>query len=250
MSAQIDTVALARRITILDEIGVGPLWFRRDTVFAEAPVAASALASEPAVSVSARMPAPAPVPVSAAPSAPTLARPKPVAPMQSPSVDAAWDDGAMHAGMASAPVKTVLTLCTSVNVSNPGRYLFIARASSVQGSEELFDNILLALGMQREAGAQQGDLASLAAQIAAQRPSALIAMGPAVALQLLDAQNTGDDNASFESLRGRMHRLGELPLLVTYDATHLLRDPRDKRKAWDDLCLLTRLQAADVIDPA
>jgi hypothetical protein len=169
--------------------------------------------------------------------------------MQSPSSDAAWDDGAIHAGMASAPVKTVLTLCTSVDVSNAGRYLFIARASSVQGSEELFDNILLALGMQREAGAQ-GDLANLTAQIAAQRPSALIAMGPTVALPLLDAQNTGDDNASFESLRGRSHRLGALPLLVTYDATHLLRDPRDKRKAWDDLCLLTRLQAADVTDPA
>lgn len=176
--------------------------------------------------------------------------------------DAAWDDGTMHS-MAAAPVKTILTLCTSTDVGDAARYLFIARASSVQGSEELFDNIVRALGMQREAGSQ-GELAELTAQIAAHRPSVLIAMGPAAALQLIGDPAAGEqpadgrnanananaESARFESLRGRLHRIDALPVLVTYEATQLLRNPGDKRKAWEDLCLLQHLQAADVADPA
>ncbi|HWZ48853.1 MAG TPA: hypothetical protein VNX00_11630, partial [Herbaspirillum sp.] len=166
------------------------------------------------------------------------------------SGDAAWDDdGPVAANVASAPLKTALTLCIkSGAAADSSRYLFIDRASTVQGADELFDNILLALGLQKEARIQ-GDLSVMTAQIAAHKPSVLIVMEPAAALQLIDG-----DHAGFDTLRGRMHRVGTgvgtLPALITYGAVHLLRNPADKRKVWDDLCLLTTLRASDVVDPA
>ena len=34
-----------------------------------------------------------------------------------------------------------------------------------------------------------------------------------------------------------MHKLGGVPLVVTYHPAYLLRVPADKRKTWEDLCL-------------
>jgi hypothetical protein len=238
MSAQFEASALAHRIAVLDEIGAGPLWVRRDALI---DMAAPAAEADAEVAVAAA------VSVSIAP---------PIADADAQSNDAAWDDDApVAANAASAPLKTALTLCTKSGanaaadaVADPSRYLFVTRASSVQGADELFDNILLALGLQKEAQTQ-GDLSVMAAQIAAHKPSVLIVMEPAAALQLIDG-----DHAAFDSLRGRVHRVGAgagvLPALITYGAVHLLRNPADKRKVWDDLCLLTTLRAADVVDPA
>ncbi|MDB5989245.1 MAG: uracil-DNA glycosylase [Herbaspirillum sp.] len=232
MSAQFEASALAHRIAVLDEIGAGPLWVRRDALLDMAAPATAEVELEVAAAAA--------VAVSITP---------PMANADAQSNDAAWDDdGPVAANAASAPLKTALTLCTksgaNADAADPSRYLFIARASSVQGADELFDNILLALGLQKEARVQ-GDLSVMAAQIAAHKPSVLIVMEPAAALQLVDG-----DHAAFDSLRGRMHRVGALPALVTYGAVHLLRNPADKRKVWDDLCLLTTLRAADVVDPA
>jgi uracil-DNA glycosylase len=38
-------------------------------------------------------------------------------------------------------------------------------------------------------------------------------------------------------LRGRVHRYGGVPLVVTYHPAYLLRNPLDKAKAWADWCL-------------
>jgi DNA polymerase len=38
-------------------------------------------------------------------------------------------------------------------------------------------------------------------------------------------------------LRGRVHRYQGLPLIVSYEPSYLLRNPAEKAKAWDDLCL-------------
>ena len=38
-------------------------------------------------------------------------------------------------------------------------------------------------------------------------------------------------------LRGRVHAYQGVPLIVTYHPAYLLRNPEDKAKAWDDLCL-------------
>lgn len=233
MTLQFKTSALAHRIAVLDEIGAGPLWVRRDALLE---MAVSAVAEVDAVATAVA------VAVSIAP---------PMADADAQSGDAAWDDdGPVAANAASAPLKTALTLCIKSGAdatADPSRYLFIARASTVQGADELFDNILLALGLQKEARIQ-GDLSVMAAQIAAQKPSVLIVMEPAAAVQLIDGDH------AFDALRGRMHRVGAgvgtLPALITYGAVHLLRNPADKRKVWDDLCLLTTLRATDVVDPA
>jgi DNA polymerase len=46
-------------------------------------------------------------------------------------------------------------------------------------------------------------------------------------------------------LRGRVHRYQGLPLVVTYHPAYLLRNPPDKARAWEDLCL-----AAEVAERA
>ena len=40
-----------------------------------------------------------------------------------------------------------------------------------------------------------------------------------------------------------MHRYQGVPLVVTYHPAYLLRQPADKAKAWDDLCLAAELLA-------
>jgi DNA polymerase len=52
-------------------------------------------------------------------------------------------------------------------------------------------------------------------------------------------------------LRGQVHELWGTPALVSYDCVTLLRNPADKAKAWDDLCLalqLAREQHAQRLD--
>lgn len=244
MTIQFEPSALAHRINVLDEIGVGPLWLRLDAVLgAQAPVALTVLQDEPA----ATLPVPAPVPAAPSTVPSTVPSTAPALRKDSAGSDVAWhDDGPASASAAAPPIKTTLTLCTkfdadAAGVAKAARYLFIARATSAEGAEELFDNILLALGMRKDAQTQ-GELSALTAQIASHKPSVLVLMDPAVALQL-----TGDAGATFESLRGRIHRVGDIPALVTYAAAHLLRNLADKRKVWDDLCML---MALDVADPA
>lgn len=68
-------------------------------------------------------------------------------------------------------------------------------------------------------------------QIQLVRPRLLLAVGRIAAQNLLGTEE------SLSRLRGRVHRFGELntPLVVTYHPAYLLRNPADKRKAWEDL---------------
>ena len=79
----------------------------------------------------------------------------------------------------------------------------------------------------------------LARQIELVRPQLILAMGRFAIQRLL-----GTDEA-VGKLRGRVHPMptahGELPVVVTYHPAYLLRQPQDKRKAWDDLCLAARV---------
>ena len=74
-------------------------------------------------------------------------------------------------------------------------------------------------------------------QIELVNPKIILAVGR-VAAQLLLATD-----APVGRLRGSTHYLGETPLVVTYHPAYLLRSPSQKRKAWDDLCLATRIAA-------
>ncbi len=49
--------------------------------------------------------------------------------------------------------------------------------------------------------------------------------------------------ASVASLRGRVHDYQGIPVIVTYHPAYLLRNPPEKAKAWEDLCLARETMA-------
>ncbi|WP_245536657.1 uracil-DNA glycosylase [Thiothrix nivea] len=59
------------------------------------------------------------------------------------------------------------------------------------------------------------------------------------------AQNLLQTDAPLARLRGREHRapLTGTPVIVTYHPAYLLRQPADKRKAWQDLLLAREISA-------
>ena len=68
-------------------------------------------------------------------------------------------------------------------------------------------------------------------QMALVRPRVVLAMGRfAVQLLLKSSEPLG-------KLRGRVHQVQGVPVIVTYHPAYLLRSPADKALAWDDLCL-------------
>lgn len=72
-------------------------------------------------------------------------------------------------------------------------------------------------------------------QVALVQPRVILAMGRFAVTQLL-----GSD-APIGRLRGTVHRWRGVPLVVSYHPAYLLRQPADKAKAWDDLCLVQAL---------
>jgi DNA polymerase len=71
----------------------------------------------------------------------------------------------------------------------------------------------------------------LAAQIAAIRPTLILAVGR------IAAQNLLATDLALARLRGRLYAFGSppTPLIVTYHPAYLLRSPADKARAWEDL---------------
>jgi DNA polymerase len=72
-------------------------------------------------------------------------------------------------------------------------------------------------------------------QIELVQPRIIIAVGRIAAQLLLDT------DTPVGRLRGTLHRLNEIPLVVTYHPAYLLRSPSQKRKSWDDLCMARRV---------
>jgi DNA polymerase len=75
-------------------------------------------------------------------------------------------------------------------------------------------------------------------QIELIEPKLIVAMGRFAAQTLLNT------DASIASLRGRVHRYAERPLIVTYHPAYLLRNLPDKSKAWSDLVFARRTMAS------
>ena len=75
-------------------------------------------------------------------------------------------------------------------------------------------------------------------QIELIRPRLILAMGRfAVQALLRSSEPVG-------KLRGRVHRYQGVPLVVTYHPAYLLRNPADKSRSWDDLCLAAQTAEA------
>ncbi len=68
-------------------------------------------------------------------------------------------------------------------------------------------------------------------QIEVVRPEVLVALGSTAAAYLLGIRS------SLSGLRGRVHAWRGSKLIVTYHPAYLLRDPRQKKEAWQDLQL-------------
>ncbi len=138
----------------------------------------------------------------------------------------------------------------------PGEQEDLQGEPFVGKSGQLLDNMLRAVGLTRgDAPAEQqvyiantvkcrppgnrnpepAELAQcepfLIRQIALVQPRIILAMGRfAVQSLLRSAEPIG-------RLRGRVHQYQGVPLVVTYHPAYLLRNPEDKSRAWDDLCL-------------
>lgn len=169
---------------------------------------------------------------------------------------------------------TACGLCRTRNKPVPGvgdvnaEWLFVGEAP---GSEEdakgepfvgqggrLLDNMLVALGLARgnnvyianvqkcrPPGNRTPEPAEIEAcrpyldrQIALIRPRLIVALGKSAATTLLGKE------ATIASLRGRVHRYRNVPLVVTYHPAYLLRTLLDKAKAWEDLLLARRTMAS------
>jgi uracil-DNA glycosylase len=135
---------------------------------------------------------------------------------------------------------------------------------------KLLDNMLAAIGLTRSQAApeqqvfiantlkcrpprnrnpQPDELAAcrpyLLRQVALVQPRIIVAMGRFAVNAML-----GSDEA-IGRLRGRVHRFGNVPMIVTYHPAYLLRQLGDKAKAWEDLCLAASVvaQAGDEARP-
>ena len=182
-----------------------------------------------------------------------------------------WDEFA-----ADIEACTACGLCRTRNKVVPGvgdvraQWMLIGEAP---GAEEdargepfvgqagkLLDNMLAALGMNRRENVYIANVLKcrppgnrtpvpvevdacrpyLERQIALIRPQLIVALGKSAASLLL-----GTD-ASIASLRGRVHRVRDVPLVVTYHPAYLLRSLQEKAKAWEDLLFARRTLAASL----
>lgn len=68
-------------------------------------------------------------------------------------------------------------------------------------------------------------------QMALVKPKVIVAMGRFAAQSLLKSTE------AIGRLRGKVHHVDGIPVVVTYHPAYLLRNPADKGLVWDDLCL-------------
>jgi uracil-DNA glycosylase len=71
----------------------------------------------------------------------------------------------------------------------------------------------------------------LARQLQLVQPRIIVAMGRFAVQSLLRSSEP------LGRLRGKVHRYQGVPLIATYHPAYLLRNPEEKARAWDDLCL-------------
>lgn len=77
-------------------------------------------------------------------------------------------------------------------------------------------------------------------QMALVQPKVILAMGRFAVQSLLKTTE------AIGRLRGRVHQVQGIPVVVTYHPAYLLRNPADKALVWDDLCLAREVWAQAV----
>ena len=230
---------MAQRSEILRELGLTPIWRMR----ARAPAPATGGSEEPTPN--------------------EANEPSPMAPKDRSSHIASLEWSGFAADVTAC---TACGLCKTRNRAVPGvgdvhaEWLFVGEAP---GSEEdakgepfvgqagrLLDNMLTAIGLSRRERVYIANVLKcrppgnrtpepleveacrpyLDRQIQLIRPKLIVALGKSAATTLLNV------DATIASLRGRVHRYRDVPLIVTYHPAYLLRNLPEKAKAWEDLC--------------
>lgn len=257
-------MTLERRAIFLDEMGLGPLWQRRDA-------ATDAPAPESAV--------PSPIeelPVAIAEQTAVFNAPTTLADASGTEAVATmgWMQlkesvaGCVKCGLCKGRTKTVFGVG-----DEKAKWLFIGEGPGrnedqtgepfVGQAGKLLDNMLKAIGVKRGENAYIANIVKcrptdengrdrppssaeaaacmpyLERQIALIQPTVLVALGKTAAVSLLGL----DHETPVSKLRGTVHTYAGLPLVVTYHPAYLLRTMADKRKAWADLCLAMQTYA-------
>ena len=99
-----------------------------------------------------------------------------------------------------------------------------ATHANITSQRILFNNILHALSIEKPSKMQVTSIADVNARV-------IVAMGEWIAQALLNTQEP------LENLRGKLHAIGHTQLVASCDLAHLLNNPLDKAKVWQDLCL-------------
>lgn len=127
------------------------------------------------------------------------------------------------------PISTPITQY-EITMSQDQQWAFLCELGMPASSMDiglqstLFNNILHALSIEKPRKIRAQSIVDIQAKI-------IVAMGESVAQALLNTQGP------LEALRGKLHPLSHAQLVVTYDIPHLLNNPLDKAKVWQDLCL-------------
>ena len=127
---------------------------------------------------------------------------------------------------------------------------------------ELLEAMLQALGLSRQAASPAGHVTIVPAlkcrapdkrnplpeelqqcrnylerQVKLLNPQVVVAMGRWAVQSVLSATSAETAALPLGKLRSQVHRFADKPVVVTYHPKSLLHAPKDKAKAWDDLCL-------------
>lgn len=148
------------------------------------------------------------------------------------------EDAAAARAFTGAPGELLLRMLRAIGFPADGdgdavgaRLTFAVRCAPVDG---------------RAAGAEQlaGCAAAVRAEVERLRPRVVLALGRTAAQGLLGVDDAGARR------RGVVHRLGDVPVVITHELPFLLRQPEAKAEAWDDLCLALEAAGNSVAPPA
>lgn len=237
-----------------EALGLGPLWVARHAPIEPAsPGEAAALPA--AENEAAHSPAYALEPTPAAPTA---------------SMD--WDTLESHIRQCTA-----CTLCETRTQAVPGvgdrqaQWLIIGEAPGAEEDRQgepfvgragqLLDAMLAALGLNRQHGVYIANVLKcrppnnrdphldeisacrgyLERQISLINPKIILCVGKHAATTLLGLS----PDTAVGKLRGQVHRVHNIPTVITYHPAYLLRSPSEKARVWHDLLLARRSLTAN-----
>lgn len=260
-----------RRSRMLEALGVSTEWTLRGTV----PVAQEAADVEVAVAE--------PVGIAAETTVAAVAAEPLVTQVEVPVADASSESIAPRAERIAAfdwaQLEAAVSGCTSCKLcerrtqtvfgvgDRQAEWMLIGEAPGEQEDKQgepfvgqagkLLDSMLRSIGLARERGVfianvlkcrppgnrdpEPDEVAMcdpyLKRQIALVKPRVIVVLGRFAAQSLLQTQTP------VGKLRGKVHEVEGVPVVVTYHPAYLLRTLTDKARAWEDLCLARKVYA-------